>query len=209
LKAEMTVPGLYDAGEPGRKWVTESLAAGRALSLGLLGHLDVHEGAAFVLGVMHPAAIAGRTDLEEGVGNPAVISPAASADALLELFDKMQRQSGTLTLVVENDLARPDDPAILRRMNDAVVVATNVYHCKDVADLRSSKDLVEYLGTSASGYPLNAFLLRDVRCDALAALIESAHYDDLAEHLEAVVNSVFDCEGYSVWIVGRAVVNIG
>jgi hypothetical protein len=161
--------------------------------------LDIAKGAVVALGMTNGFGSLRPDDLEYGLDDPRIVSQESSARVLVDLLTWMQQKSGPLSLIVENDLARPTDPAIVRR-TDVFVVEETVYHHRAVADIVTPTDAIEYLGTSASGYPLNAFVIKTLTAAELRQTIVSGYIAHVYSHLQTIINSVFDCEGYCAWL---------
>src|SRR5579863_2312430 len=130
-------PLWLDLGEPGRGWVRDSLAAGRMLSRHVLARLNLDEGSTIALGLV-PGESNDLSDLKHGLPNESTCSMEASAEVLLALITQLNDTGDAQLLVVENDLARPDDPAVLNRAPGSVTFADEtVFHLQDVADLKT------------------------------------------------------------------------
>ncbi len=106
-----------------------------------------------------------------------------------------------MTVVVENDVLRPDDPKSLRLLSSgsAVVADGTLFHVADAASLRDSSVLRQIL-SQASGYPLNAFVLRRGAAERLVEWVAHEDAGRLVDALTASVHSVFDGEGYVAWV---------
>lgn len=105
------------------------------------------------------------------------------------------------SIVVENDLAKPDDPAILNRPVGSVVIADDaVYHWSRLLELDSPHALMEFLDSSSSGYPLNGFVLKSVTREQLTIGFLQHKLGAIVERVDAIINSIFDDDGYSIWI---------
>lgn len=190
-------PNCRDLHDVGRDWVKESLSAGGPLSQRLLSTMQLRNGTMYVLGLSRDNRDE-APQLDHGIGDPSVLSLDRSATSLLELLIELDQPEGSLGLLVENDLAKPTDPAVAVR-TDTVFVQESVYHLRYLTDLETPSDLIQYLGTSASGYPLDAFVIRGLDRDALMRALRKDPAD-LVTRVDAIVNTVFDCEGFSVWI---------
>lgn len=139
--------------------------------------------------------------MEEGVPEPDVLTLSSSAGALLSLIRELERRHGSITFVVEDDLRRPTDPAVTANVHGwSRVIDSEVYACQRTAELTSAPEVVKYLGESASGYPLNGFLLRQTACTEFFALLSDGHFDTIVERAVAIVTAVFDSDGYCVWM---------
>jgi hypothetical protein len=193
---------FVDLADRGRAWVSESLAAGRAVSKGVLKATDLTNGVALALIAADADPQVLGHDLAIGLEDAKTLTPQVSARELIKLLQMMQarHQRLLLTVVVENDIAKPEDPAVSAR-NDAIIVNDTVYHYRRVTELTHASKVVSYLGTSASGYPLNAFVLGGVSHDELLSGLNNPTI--LVPRLHAIINTIFDCDGYMAWVPYR------
>jgi len=192
--------GLLDLGDPGRAWVRDSLAAGKLLSRHVLGRLNIDEGSTFALGLSEEEGHDQR-DLELSLGDLSESLLEASAESLLALITELRNKGNAHLFVVENDLAKPDDPAIVGRpLGSVVFAADTVYHLQDLADLDTQDGLIKFLGSSASGYPLNGFVMRSKSNEELSQAFRTKRLGPVIAGIDAIVNSVFDNSGFSVWL---------
>lgn len=198
----MSVPRVGDdLGANGKAWVKQSLAAGRRLSKAFLTTAGIESGKTFALGLAVPSRTVARFQLDEGVADRSVLSLSSSADALLSLIRELERRYGSMTFVVEDDLRQPTDPTVMANVHGwCRVIDDEVYACRPTADLLSSAEVVRYVGGSASGYPLNGFLLAHTTCDEFSELLSAGRLIAIVRSAVAIVNAVFDSDGYSVWI---------
>ena len=115
-----------------------------------------------------------------------------------------RRFLGVNLLLVEDDLRLRTDPHL---WGNAIFFGDAVVRWLDL--LESATDVPEFLRRGASGYPLNAFLLRATsgslglspgrRLDADAA-------EAIAERVCGIIVAAYDAEAYLVWLADDVVV---
>jgi len=195
---------LWELGELGRAWVRDSLTSGKVLSRHVLARTNFEEGSTVALGVADRPQLRDVSDLAHSLGESYGASIEASAQALQTLLTEMRADGKMRLLVVEDDLARPDDPAIISRPPGSLLIADEaVYHLQDLADLKTADDLHEFLGTSASGFPLNGFLLRSLTRGELRLAFHQRRFRTVVAHVEAIINTIFDNDAFSSWLPDR------
>lgn len=180
-------------GPAGNSWTGSSLAKGGPLSGAVLAAFDLAEGTAYT--VLRAGIDAARAKLFARGG---IASTRREAPAVLAtLKDKVPSALG---LAVEDDLARPTDPAVRARSWPAVSIDGWLLPWIALGG-QDPNELVRFLNTCSSGYPTNAFAL-DVEPAAVATAAERADVvksEQLASHVLAVITAAYDSESFIVW----------
>ncbi|MHB8263773.1 MAG: hypothetical protein ACYDGY_08500 [Acidimicrobiales bacterium] len=194
---------LCNLHDMGREWVRSCLGGGMTISRAVLQSTDIGAGNVYAAGVSC-ADISEFPDTpypvapQYSIAHLGILSRDASLEALFEVMRWLEEQRGSLAFVVEDDLHRPTDPTVLTRA-DNIIVGESMYHHREFGDISTPHKLGMYLSDSSSDHPLNAFVMRDTSRDTCAQALQ-ADPAKLAQHVEAIVNSIFDCEGYSIWL---------
>jgi hypothetical protein len=187
-------------GDVGTMRVKSCLASGRLLSRHVLARINLDAGVTLAAG-FDGCDFSDSAFLERGIASNAGSSRIASAAALLEVLHRIDVDFNSTSVVVENDLAKPDDPAILSRPLGSVIITGDVvYHFMRLSDLELPEALKEFLGSSSSGYPLNAFFMKSTNREQIVSAFAQRRLGIIVEHVEAIVNSIFDNDGFSIWI---------
>lgn len=108
-------------------------------------------------------------------------------------------------VIVEEDLARPNDPSIVRGEIPAAFIGDRVVSWSDLTPRRGA-EVVTAIRRVASGYPRNAFVVSRSAGDL--GLADRQHVPEdfpsrAAKSLLAVIVSIFDDESYLVWDRGE------
>ena len=102
---------------------------------------------------------------------------------------------------MEDDLALPDDPHIANASTGSLLVAEGtVFHLTDLAELQEPQELASFLVTSASGYPLNAFILQSMSRSTIASSLAHTAAKAFATNIVGIINTIFDNEAFTVWV---------
>lgn len=191
-----------DIGELGDEWVRECLRAGRRLSRYVLAQIDLRVGSTFVLGPNRPEPITAMKDLELAYGRDLdFLNQGVETLLWLAAATKSKEHLSSMTMIVEDDLRVPSDPAIRRAQPMSVVAEDNVvYHWLPISDLTTSVEVSDFLLSSASGYPLNGFLVGDISMERFKSLLRKRRLHPVLDALIGIVNSVFDGDAYSLWV---------
>ena len=190
----------YDLGWPGRSWVRICLLSGCDVSRWLDGFIDIYAGTVIVMGPNLIEEIATAPCMAWDVSNSA-LSMGPSTEALVELLKKLQAHYGPCTMVVEDWMRKPADPQI-RRLPLSVrpmLLRNTLYHWRDVNELLLADNLMNFLYFGGS-YPLNGYVFSDINRQQFQSAVENEHPREIADHVVAVVNEVFDGRGYSCWL---------
>lgn len=194
-------------GKAGILWTRKSLSTGRACSQYLARTLDLVSGETVVPGIESLPSRA-VDDLAISIAHVFKTSLRTAAEPLFKIVWSVMAE--TRMLLVEDDMRRPTDPNILRE--DPVSLIRHdgiIFHLRDLTELTTPDRLITFLGASASGYPLNAFLVSGLSRDGLAQLLEADKFENLVPHVEVVINTIFDCDGYAAWLGPRAQTILG
>jgi hypothetical protein len=194
---------LHNLGEAGRAWTQECLASGRELSRGVLAAVNLAHGTTYLAGLSSESipALAGHS-LDQGIGNPSIISLDRSGESLFE-FLKSPELKGSPDIVVEDDLRIPGDPALRqKRIGSTHYFNQLPLHVGSLDSITSSASLVRFLESSASGYPLNSFILPQGQMEDIQTRLTAGNARDLGRSLMAIVNAALDGEAYAVWLPG-------
>lgn len=195
-----------DLGEVGKTWVRSCLSSGKLLSRHVIARVNLDPGVVLAVGWDGPE-VSDPSVLEHGIPNDDDLSAGASAVALLDVLHHIEGDFASASVVVENDLAKPDDPAILNRPVGSIIITDDVvYHWKRLSELDSPETLMEFLGSSSSGYPLNGFVVRSVTREQIVNAFAQHKLGAIVEHIEAIINSIFDNEGFSILVLDRSLV---
>ncbi len=192
-------------GEPGRAWVRQCLGGGKPLSRSVLGRMDIDGGSVLALG------ISGRTpesigNVEYPLSDPPPLPRDVSAESLFILLAELLGLEGGYLLIVEDDVASPNDPWLLRLPSDATTICSDdiVYHLRYLSDVHTGDDLARFLSYAYSGaWLLNGFVLKAMHREEVSKALRTGHFELVADHVEAIINSVFDNDLYSIWVPNR------
>lgn len=103
-------------------------------------------------------------------------------------------------LIVEDDLALPDDPAVAERAEDTFVIGNDVYHYLQL-DQQSLDGASDFVRRGASGYPTIAFVLSAFeRPDTANSASDADTLNRMANTVLAALVSAYDDEGYLGWL---------
>lgn len=181
--------------EKARSWTEQWLNAGHAVSAAVLSIAPFHSGI-FRTFIGDEVAKEGLPNFESGWA----VNVGEARRWLAETLDE-QALRGAKCLIVEDDLSRPTDPALLRSDIPSAFIGDRVVSWCDVNPQNGAAavDRVMYVG---SGYPRNAFVVN--KSAAELGLIDrqqvSAEFaQQVAASLLAVIVSIFDAESYLVW----------
>jgi hypothetical protein len=178
-----------------REWLEESLRGGHELAAAVLGAVRFDAGR-FQLALPESEAARAVTGFDQG----GVVGASLADAALAQYLDDFASR-GALCVLVEDDLLRQSDPAVARRPVPSAFIGDHVIHWCELA--RGAGSIAtEVIRMSASGYPLNAFLVTksaaDLRLSPGGSLVKDFTTDVVAS-LAAVVVSAFDGESFLMW----------
>jgi hypothetical protein len=126
---------------------------------------------------------------------------AATADVGLAGVLESLVPAGALCVVIEDDLRRSGDPALERLPVGSAVLGDQVLHWCDLPAVSSSL-AVSAIRRSASGYPLNAFIVTESAA-ALGLAGGGSVSTDLPSRivraLDGVIVAAFDAESFLLW----------
>jgi hypothetical protein len=106
---------------------------------------------------------------------------------------------GDAYLVVEDDLARPDDAGVAARAVDTFSFETDVFHYL-LLDADGLPHAPEFIRGGASGYPTIAFVVAGLpRIDMTLTSVDEARIDAFGSAVVTAIVSAYDDEGYVVW----------
>jgi len=170
------------------EWILSSLSGGLVISDAVASGLTLSAGAVYVLGDGEPA-VESSEDFARGHNG------FGAEEALVRFISELPVAN---LLLVENDLALRTDPWLF---GNAAFFGDLVVHW---VDLPGSVVLApELLRRGASGYPLNAFLLRaDSRTLGLAygRGMTADSVDPIANEVCGVIVAAYDAEAYLLWL---------
>jgi hypothetical protein len=176
----------------GIEWLLRSLAAGDGCSEAVVAR-DPFTGGRF-------RAIASLSATSVDLSRGGVIE-ASSADAVLTVILEELAAVAELCVVVEDDLRKPGDPVLANRTVRSAYLGDNVLHWSDLR-VGVGAEATRMIRLSASGYPLNAFVVkgsaRDLGLNDGLPVVEGFE-TQVAEALTGVVVSAFDTESFLVW----------
>lgn len=167
----------------------------------VLASVNIEAGHTIAVGFTgpQPPGLGSNPRLAEGLGDPARLSRQAASEDLFRIIRQIAVAEPGVTLVAEDDLRRPGDPADRTPAPGAMVELNgNIYHYMDPGGDTSAADLGRFLASASSGYPLNAFVLP---ADFIS-LVRTQPATGGARGISprCVINSVFDYESYAVWL---------
>ncbi len=195
----MTVQAV-DLGNAGRAWVRSTLTSGRVLAQSVVNAVDLNEGSTLVLGI-NEAELDVGSRFENARSRQGASSLRASAASLLKLARIITNGRDPSHIIVEDDLALPDDPHIANASTGSLLVAEGtVFHLTDLAELQEPQELASFLVTSASGYPLNAFILQSMSRSTIASSLAHTAAKAFATNIVGIINTIFDNEAFTVWV---------
>jgi len=191
-----------DLGEVGLLWTRKCLSSGRAWSQYLAGALEFSSGITIVPGI-ESLPLGADNDLAVSITGAREAPQPGAAEALFEIILPILRTAPLL--LVEDDLRREDDPNLLSEDPASIISGSGIiFHLRDSTQLKTFDSLRTFLGASGSGYPLNAFLLSGITRDELIQQIETDEFEGVAPHVGGVINTVFDCDAFAVWLGRQA-----
>lgn len=172
-------------------WLRRSLVEGGALARETSA-LDLASGSLYLLGTESPSGCDGF-DFSVGRGISSAVANLAAEQAL-----RAAAVAGARLLLVEDDLARPSDEVL--RGDFATLDETVVrWAYLDV----SIGEGVTLLRSGASGYPLNAFVLRVESSNGVGlepgSSVPRHLVETLAANVHGVIVSAFDAEAFLLW----------
>lgn len=183
------------AKEDALNWLERSLAAGHELSAAVLAAAPFDRGRFCTL--VPSDLVANRvTKFHEG----GIVETSVADAALARLLGDLVTEGGSC-VVAEDDLLRRSDPAVARRTVPSAFIGNHVVHWCDLVP-GSGAPAARALRASASGYPLNAFVVTRSAADLGLVTGRSLSEDftsDVVGSLVAVVVSAFDAESFLVW----------
>jgi len=138
-----------------------------------------------------------RSTFDYRVGG--VIGQEGAREKLAHLLATLDGRNGGLALV-EDDLRRRSDEAILRRNEPSSFIGDRVIHWTDMA--APEDQLAETIAHGASGYPLNAFVV--TKSSSELGLVDGGDApgnlaQEVATNLLAIVVAAFDAESFLIW----------
>ena len=196
----MSEPQVYNLDSKGREWTRKSLEMGGILSREVQSINDLKMGeTSVVLCTWEQEMAVSKKSIEHGTIQSRLINSEPAAEAILKIVTHMEKERGQLAVVVEDDLMRPGDPATRDDETALYTLGRTVIHCRWLDELKTAKNLDHYLAQSASGYPLNAFLVPIADLPAKGELDEK-DIKKVANSVRGIINTAFDRESYTIWI---------
>ncbi len=191
-----------DLGDVGRQWVRLNLERGRCLGPFLLPYLDLQQGDCVVPGAKGALPKQDLRTLEQSAFHLNVLDLDDSASATLELIRELGSKGAHVAVIAEANLMRPSDPTVHTppTSTSTIVIANEtVFAIEWVDSLTDEHELIRLLG-QGSGYPLNAFVFPGTIVESFADSVERCEAKPLVDALLATIHSIYDCEGYAVWV---------
>lgn len=178
-----------------RSWTERWLGAGHALSAAVLVNAPFG-GGRFRTCVSDDVTPERLRKFEEGN-----MARTKEADEwLAQTLDELT-MTGASCLVVEDDLSRPTDPALIRSEIPSAFIGDRVVSWSDLSSGNGEAAMKAVMGVG-SGYPRNAFVVSQSAADMGLDDRQQVSGDfpsKVAESLLAVIVSIFDDESYLVW----------
>lgn len=192
-------PYFDELGERGIAWVRECLENGEGLSRIVLSKADLTEGHTYIAVAVHEhaVAIAGNRPLNHGAINRSAIDTEPQLQMLIDKLRELEKKTGPLTVLVEDNLRHPSDPVERLPRLPTYQFRDRYLYAQNLLDIRFGYDF-EVLGQS-SGYPLNAFVVLS------RTLPTNTHWSDsyaekLASAVIGIINFAYDGETYTLWV---------
>src|SRR5258708_40035475 len=121
----------FQLGEDGLRWVASSLSRGLSLARVVADRYDLSTGCVFA---DLPAGVTVENKKEFSRGG---IAKLALTESVLELrIPALSLRQGARTLIVENDLMRPEDPVAKDAARGTFIFEQEVYHQLNLAKPR-------------------------------------------------------------------------
>lgn len=122
----------------------------------------------------------------------------------MRLFDRIERGFGPCFLVIQADLLKPDDPYV-RELRPETMLADgqDLYYVEPLADATDANHCLTLFNSVAVGYPLVAFIHGETTAEEISDTFRQHAVAGLGSRVVAIVNSIFDDDGYSVWLPDR------
>jgi hypothetical protein len=179
---------VIDLGLVGASWIRTSLQDGLSLSRAFLDRRGQE--------LDHALTIAPRdVGAEEAIGSlsKAQLLPLAESERRLTQI-LMEGPASTL-LIVEDDLARADDPSLEHVQNRVLYLGKEVYHVFEVID---DPGVVGPALRSGSGFPTNAFVVPP-SAPLSPYELQTSSLEAIVDHALFVIVMGFDGGGYVFW----------
>ncbi|HEX3174294.1 MAG TPA: hypothetical protein VHQ43_08760 [Solirubrobacterales bacterium] len=178
-----------------RSWTERWLGAGHALSADVLANAPFGDGR-FRTCVSDDVTPERLTKFEEGN-----MARTKEADEwLAQTLDELT-VIGASCLVVEDDLSRPTDPALIRSEIPSAFIGDRVVSWSDLSP-GNGEASVKAVMAVGSGYPRNAFVVSQSAANLGLDDRQQVPEDfpsKVAESLLAVIVAIFDAESYLIW----------
>jgi hypothetical protein len=190
-----------DLGQAGKAWVEFCLTPGQAISRQVI-ESGVAGGSVLGMGVPGDVNLPADVKLQYGpLTYGFELSQQNSSKALLELFEGLERPYGPCLLVFETDLLGSDDPYTRELPPRALVVdGQDFYRIEPLAGMANADQFLTLYSWVSTGYPLVAFILEGVSPDEFADAFRRQNAGVLGNRVIGVVNTIFDADGYSIWL---------
>jgi hypothetical protein len=193
-----------DLGAAGKAWVDECLTSERPWAIARRVRADGGLADGSVLGLGLPAGLDLPADVKLQYAPETYgfhLSQRTSGDVLLPLLARIEQRYGPCFLVVEADLLRPDDPYLRELPPGTVAIdGPSLYYIEPLADSAAAEQPVLLYGLVSTGYPLVAYILWETTPAEIADAFGRHDVGSLAHRVLAVVNSIFDDDGFSIWL---------
>lgn len=193
-----------DLGSLGVPWVRGALASGKILSRQVIAGIDFEQGSAVALGISDVRPVPDIDSLRRASASSGLqLDIETSARSLVNLLRRLEAQAGSLLVVVESGWEpwEPASPAPRQspQPGSSIIADQVIYAFIGSPDLATVEDAIAFLGMNGS-YWLQAFVFRSISPSDLRQALESRSYESLTGRLDAIITSIFDNDGYAVWM---------
>lgn len=189
---------MLDLEKSGLLWTKKCLELGREMSNYFSRFLELQSGATIVPGLDFTSPEV-YNDLAVSITHASSAPMNGAPEALFGIIHPFLAR-GSLILV-EDDLRRPTDPNLQSTAHSETIIGGEVvFHLEQDDGVMTADQLHTFLGASGSGYPLNAFVLSGISRDQVVRALAAENLDALIPSISAIVNTVFDCDSFSVWL---------
>jgi hypothetical protein len=106
-----------------------------------------------------------------------------------------------MLLIVEDELARPEDPFLEDITTDWVSYREDVLHLREVKGRFGLTD-AEFLNSSSSGYPLNAFVIFPWPGPKPMGPLTDEDINGLVGMVRIIIVGAYDAEATLLWVPG-------
>jgi len=182
-------------GRGGIEWISASLSAGRGLAEAVILLRALDKGSARLLSNCSDIT---TQDFAQGVSH---LCPGIIDESSEELFDAIHGHCKDALLIVEDELRHSSDPVLKDFPRGEVATFENdVYHITKFECFESSSSLRKFIGKSSFGYPLNGFVICQMKLEVAIVSLKCGDFKKLASHCHFTFHSIFDGDAFVVWL---------